>query len=440
MRLLNVHSFKFEVYEHPNVPRYAAASHRWVEPTEATFSDVRKQRNTDTLGYKKVEGFASFLRAHAPDIDWLWIDTCCVDQKSSQEVNEAVNSMFNWYKRAAVCIAYLADVRSSADTQSDDCMSEFQKSVWFTRGWTLQELLAPEIVIFLAQRWEVIGHKGDHGSTKLLFHPGPSLNRVIAQITGIREMVLIDYEHSTTLTFEDKLKWAVNRNTTKEEDMVYCLLGIFEVHMYLIYGERVQEAFSRLKDAIERKRLKRKVESIEASGYDNPLHQPLESWLIFRFNSDDIYRAVFKRASQLNSRYSLLPQFSVHRDSSQQCANIPEDRNPRFFGHENLMQRIDEHLSPANKASPAAFLSLCGNGGSGKTQIAMEYAWRQHSNGLDAVLWVRAESSMSVTQGVNDIAVTHLRFSKAKSAPGAYAVNSALVREWLRTTCESSGT
>jgi CO dehydrogenase nickel-insertion accessory protein CooC1 len=104
------------------------------------------------------------------------------------------------------------------------------------------------------------------------------------------------------------------------------------------------------------------------------------------------------------------------------------------------MQRIDEHLSPANKASPAAFLSLCGNGGSGKTQIAMEYAWRQHSNGLDAVLWVRAESSMSVTQAVNDIAVTHLRFSKAKSAPGAYAVNSALVREWLRTTCESSGT
>jgi hypothetical protein len=95
MRLLNVHSFKFEVYEHPNVLRYAAASHRWIEPTEATLKDVRKQRNTDTLGYKKVEGLASFIRSHAPDIDLLWIDTCCVDQKSSKEVDEAVNSMFN---------------------------------------------------------------------------------------------------------------------------------------------------------------------------------------------------------------------------------------------------------------------------------------------------------------------------------------------------------
>jgi hypothetical protein len=300
MRLLNVHSFKFEVYEHPNVPRYAAASHRWIEPTEATLKDVRKQLNTDTLGYKKVEGLASFIRSHAPDIDLLWIDTCCVDQKSSKEVDEAVNSMFNWYKRAAVCIAYMADVKSSTDTQSDDCMSEFKKSVWFTRGWTLQELLAPETVVFLAQQWNVIGHKGNSGSKNLPFHPGPSLNSVVSQITGIREIVLVDYEHSKILTFEDKLKWAANRNTTKEEDMVYCLLGIFGVHMNTLYGESGPEAFSRLEEAIERKRMKSRAESIEASGYDSQAvtRSSLDPWLIFTFYSDDAYRAVFKRTSQ----------------------------------------------------------------------------------------------------------------------------------------------
>jgi hypothetical protein len=112
-------------------------------------------------------------------------------------------------------------------------------------------------------------------------------------------------------------------------------------------------------------------------------------------------------------------------------------RNPRFFGHDDLLRRIDEHLNPANKAGHVAVVSLYGLSGVGKTQVAMEYAWRQRSNGLDAILWVNSESLMSTTQAINDIAVANLCFSKVKVASGAHAVNWALVREWLRTTCES---
>lgn len=105
MRLLNVHNLRFREFHSDDVPKYAVASHRWAHGAEAALKDIHKRRNTKKSGYIKVKGFAEYVRKNIDHVDWVWVDTCCIDQKSSQEVSEAVNSMFQWYLNADVCLA-----------------------------------------------------------------------------------------------------------------------------------------------------------------------------------------------------------------------------------------------------------------------------------------------------------------------------------------------
>ena len=244
MRLINVHTLEFSEFSEysNNVPKYVIASHRWKAGTEATIRDIRGKRNTDKDGYVKVEGFAQYVRELVCDVEWLWIDTCCVNIESSQEVTEAVNSMFRWYADAEVCLAYLADVGNAENEH------EFTQSGWFSRGWTLMELLAPGTVVFLSHRWETIGHKGGGGLTKSGFHFnfGPSLESTLSTITGIPKDVLYDYRRSKSLSIEERLAWMRLRKVTIEEDMFYSLLGIFDVTMPVLYGEGAQRARKRL--------------------------------------------------------------------------------------------------------------------------------------------------------------------------------------------------
>lgn len=231
MRLLNVHTLEFEEFVGTHTPRYAIASHRWYmdEPTIEAFIT---RCNTDSDGYKKVEQFCRFTQRWDPDIRWLWIDTCCVDKKSSAELQEVINSMFRWYSNAEVCFAFLHDVRSTAMGWRT-LLGDLQRSVWFNRGWTLQELLAPQTVVFLNEEWEVIGHKGQFSS----WPTENNLNEYVAATTGIPEDVLVDYNHSKSLSCEARMAWVATRTTTRTEDKAYCLLGIFDLYMPLIYGE-----------------------------------------------------------------------------------------------------------------------------------------------------------------------------------------------------------
>ena len=127
MRLLNVHTFEFHEF-YRDVPKYVTASHRWSAGNEASIEDVKNRRNTDKSGYQKVEGFAKFVREYIRDVSWLWIDTCCVNQDSSQEGSEAVHSMFRWYSEAEVCLAHLLDVSNAKNER------QFQRSEWSRRG------------------------------------------------------------------------------------------------------------------------------------------------------------------------------------------------------------------------------------------------------------------------------------------------------------------
>lgn len=172
--------------------------------------------------------------------DWIWIDTCCINQSSSAEISESINSMWVWYAQSVHCIAYLHDVRPLS-AGWDAVMFDFRRSECVERGWTLQELLAPTCVIFLTNAYEVFGRKSPDE------HDCPvarcSLNNIISEMTSIPENVLCKFEHQRDLISKEvKMAWAANRRTTKPEDSAYSLLGISDVHMPLIYGEGERNA------------------------------------------------------------------------------------------------------------------------------------------------------------------------------------------------------
>jgi len=175
-------------------------------------------------GWAKVEGCCR--QASRDGWRYCWIDSCCIDKSSSAELSEAINSMFEWYRRAEVCYAYLSDV-NYLKKHNSIIEQDFKKSAWFTRGWTLQELLAPQWVEFYDINWQEIGTKS-------------SLSSLIESITGIS--YIFDYANATVA---QKMSWASLRQTTRVEDQAYCLLGIFGVHMPPLYGEGMN-AFHRL--------------------------------------------------------------------------------------------------------------------------------------------------------------------------------------------------
>lgn len=242
MRLLNVESFELVEFLRDDEPQYAIASHRWGD-REATFLEVRNGVNTHTTGYQKVVNFAEYVKTKVPSVKWLWIDTCCINKESAAELSEAINLMFEWYKRAEICLGYLGDVETIDDTGA------FYRSEWFERGWTLQELLAPRVLVFLTRKWEVLGHKGEVADDFPPTETGSNLEQTIAARTRIPAKVLRNYDTSTNSTIHEKLAWMDGRKTLLEEDKSYALYGILGVSLGTNYGER-EKARDRLLAAI----------------------------------------------------------------------------------------------------------------------------------------------------------------------------------------------
>ncbi|KUJ11357.1 HET-domain-containing protein [Mollisia scopiformis] len=220
MRLINTTTLQLEEYFDRKIPPYAILSHRWEEE-EVTFQDMIAEGAANSF---KITGCCQ--RAREDGLKYAWIDTCCIDKSSSAELSEAINSMFKWYKNAEVCYAYLSDVLING-FDSTSLSSMFRRSRWFTRGWTLQELLAPHTIIFFDITWTEIG-------TKLQLRP------LIEQITGITH--LLNFNRAS---IAQKMSWAAERVTTRVEDQAYCLMGLFGVNMPPLYGEG-DNAFRRL--------------------------------------------------------------------------------------------------------------------------------------------------------------------------------------------------
>lgn len=228
MRLINVHTGELEeFFGRADVPPYAILSHTWGEG-EVSYQDWQSQGvRASRAGSAKIERACEQSRRDG--LRYLWVDTNCIDKTSSAELSEAINSMFRWYTDSAVCYAYLADVEDPDDPQ------EFVRSRWFTRGWTLQELLAPEDVRFFSRDWQPMGTKLDRSG-------------LISHITAISEAFLVG-RSLLQASVAERMSWAAYRNTSRQEDIAYCLLGLFSIQMPILYGER-DGAFLRLQEEI----------------------------------------------------------------------------------------------------------------------------------------------------------------------------------------------
>jgi hypothetical protein len=227
MRLINTQTYELEFFFDRDVPEYAILSHTWG-PDEVSYAEIPVAQARLRSGWRKIE-FAcrqALLDGHK----YIWADTCAIDKSSSAELSEAINSMFRWYKNAQICYAYLADV------SLDELESTFASSRWFTRGWTLQELIAPKQVRFYDKDWRLLGDK--HG-----------LAAVLSNLTTIDTDTLEGKASIFDQSIARRMSWASSRCTTREEDTAYSLLGLFGVHMPLLYGEGAN-AFIRLQQEI----------------------------------------------------------------------------------------------------------------------------------------------------------------------------------------------
>ncbi|KIL90265.1 hypothetical protein FAVG1_05995 [Fusarium avenaceum] len=226
-----------------NLPTYAILSHTWLvgDNEEVTFDDMtRGKPEIKTASWRKIRFCAE--QARKDGLEYFWVDTCCINKQSSAELQEAITSMFAWYRNAAKCYAYLSDVSVAESTDPEKKQAswewDFRRSRWFTRGWTLQELLAPSSVEFFCVNGTKLGDK-------------ESLETSIQEITGIPYRALRG-DPLAVFTVAERFTWTENRQTTRREDNAYCLLGIFNVFMPLIYGEG-DNAIVRLKEEIEKK-------------------------------------------------------------------------------------------------------------------------------------------------------------------------------------------
>lgn len=225
-----------------DIPPYAILSHTWSEGTEVTYDELVTGKGETKAGYEKIRFCGE--RAAKDGLEYFWVDTCCINKSTHDELSTALNSMFRWYQRAIKCYVYLSDVHIAdevTDTQAFRIAWEdaFRRSRWFTRGWTLQELLAPASVEFFSANGKQLG-------SKIL------LEQEIHEITRIPVRALRNYD-LREFSIDERMGWVGGRKTTVEEDRAYCLLGIFGVFLPLIHGEGEEYALQRLRGEIQRR-------------------------------------------------------------------------------------------------------------------------------------------------------------------------------------------
>lgn len=236
MRLIETTSLEMREFFPPNIPPYSILSHTWgaeevslvdFMAVSSTSAKIRSSRR----GFKKIVRAAKLARELKHK--YIWIDTCCIDKSSSADLTEAINSMYQWYRDSVVCFAWLDDLPNE---KPDKAMARCR---WFTRGWTLQELVAPRRLEFYDAEWVFRGTRTAH--IDLIF-----------QRTNIPQRILLGQAHPTNYSLARRMSWAATRETTRIEDTAYCLLGIFDINMPLAYGEG-SKAFRRLQEEIVKK-------------------------------------------------------------------------------------------------------------------------------------------------------------------------------------------
>ncbi|KAF9474807.1 hypothetical protein BDN70DRAFT_865714, partial [Pholiota conissans] len=214
--------------------KYAILSHKWLRenPGEITYDHWNQgSLDPESAGYQKL---ANFCRIAWKDygVTLAWMDTICINKDSSSELDESIRSMYAWYKRAEICIVYLSESQHITQIPHDS---------WFTRGWTLQELLAPRAFKFYSSEWIRLVLDGDNDKRNY---------SVLESIEEATNISISQFEKVSSTSFSCRMQWAASREVTREEDMAYALMGIFDVSISISYGEGADRAFLRLLEEI----------------------------------------------------------------------------------------------------------------------------------------------------------------------------------------------
>jgi hypothetical protein len=330
MRLLNAHTIQLQSFNGAEsaIPLYAILSHTWGNE-EITFQDITQQplemlRHREAF-YKVQECCA---QARKDSYGYVWIDTCCIDKTSSAELSEAINSMFKWYQQASLCYVFLSDFDTTfsygfTETSNgrvvrlESADISFFSSRWFTRGWTLQELIAPRCVRFFDKGWINFGSRDDELLGRICKRTGiwsqlfdePRCSCPEGACPPVHDSICGHCERLDTLpqTLESfavsvKMSWASSRITTRKEDSAYCLLGLSNLNMPMLYGEG-DKAFIRLQEAIVRQSKDQSI-LLWRSGFDSTPVGRIpgclsSSALVFEKPVHVLGRRVFKRMDRI---------------------------------------------------------------------------------------------------------------------------------------------
>jgi hypothetical protein len=364
MRLLEGNNDgEFSLTEHfgDTKPRYAILSHTWgAMAEEVTFRDLIDGTSKTKVGYDKIRFCGE--QARRDGLQYFWVDTCCIDKANSSELQEAINSMFNWYHDATKCYVYLSDV-SVFDSDENHQLSRkiwvlaFSESRWFTRGWTLQELIAPQTVEFFSKEHCPLGDK-------------KSLEQELHQITGIALEALRGDRPLQEFGIDERMSWAKNRETTRHEDAAYCLLGIFDIHMPLIYGEGRKKALIRLRKEIQ-----------ETYNLPSALFKDV--------------RTVSSSSMSENRQFKTFT--SSFNDAPVDLLSIHFIKRERELGLVRNAHRVSEDNMPTRCA-------IWGIPGVGKTQLALRYTkiFLEYPT-VSAVFWMSCSNVEKLQQGFSKL-------------------------------------
>ena len=244
-----------------DITKFAVLSHTWGQD-EPSYEDFVLQRNTTgSKGYEKLEKFCK-IAYEQYGVEFAWADTVCINKLSSSELDESIRSMFTWYRESSICIIYLADTETLLDFPFDR---------WFTRGWTLQELLAPLRIKCYNKRWQPLtnlrNEKLDPNGKLHQYHPDYASHlRTFDEKYALQLKLLVDgisaatgipihhiYEFQPGLqdpSLPERMKWIAQRVTTRPEDISYSMMGVLGVSISIAYGEGLERAFFRLFQAV----------------------------------------------------------------------------------------------------------------------------------------------------------------------------------------------
>ncbi|KUJ10917.1 HET-domain-containing protein [Mollisia scopiformis] len=335
-----------------HVFRYAILSHTWGADTEeVTFRDLMDGTGKSKAGYGKIRFCGE--QARRDGLYYFWVDTCCIDKSNNTELAEAINSMFRWYRESTKCYVYLSDVSITKPNTSTPLSeftweSAFRASRWFTRGWTLQELLAPDSVELFSRAGKRLGDK-------------KTLEQQIHEITGIAVLALQGAPLSQ-FRVDDRLLWAENRQTARKEDKAYSLLGIFNVYMPLIYGEGRDNVLIRLREEIDKS--SRKLDRLPSPKQQHELY---------------------------------ITEGTSYRPLKYSC--------PNFTGRADFISRLRDFFGPetTSRLRRRDFV-LYGLGGCGKTQICLKFA-EESTHMFWKIFWIDATSATTLDLSFREIAL-----------------------------------